>query len=421
MNMKKVFSLWMMGHVEKSFWTSNGRLKGRNMSKALIDRLSANLHKEEESGTYKHLKFIKGAIGSKIELENFGEVTLLSSNDYLGLANNPEVVQAAKDALDKYGASTASVRFICGTQDIHRQLEKAIADFHGTEASLSYSSCWAANTGLFSAITVPGDVILSDELNHASLIDGIRATAKGVVKAVYKHSDLADLKQKLIEHKDAPSRIIVTDGVFSMEGDIAKLDKIVELAQEFDALIVLDDSHGLGVLGKTGRGVAEHFGVLDKIDIFTGTLGKALGAGTGGFVAGPKSVTESLIQKSRPHLFSNALPASVAAAGCKSLELLDQHPEKVALLQQKAASFRERLKALGLSPLDGESAVVPVIVGQTATAIKVAGKMLEKGVFVTGFCFPVVPEGEARLRFQVSASHTDEQLENAAELLRDSL
>lgn len=391
------------------------------MSQSLVKRLASALEAEEEAGTYKHLKTIQSAIGSKIKLEEVGEVTLLSSNDYLGLANNPEVVAAAKEALDHYGASTASVRFICGTQDIHRTLEEALAYFHETETALTYSSCWAANTGLFPAITEPGDVILSDELNHASLIDGIRATAKRVVKQVYKHSDLTDLEEKLIAHQDAPARLIVTDGVFSMEGDIAKLDEIVALGEKYDALIILDDSHGLGVLGSTGRGVAEHFGVLDKIDIFTGTLGKALGAGTGGFVAGPKAVTEMLIQKSRPHLFSNALPASVAAAGCKSLEILDRHPETVIALQEKAAWFRARLNELGLNPLAGDSAVVPVIVGQTATAIRLASALLEKGVFVTGFGFPVVPEGEARLRFQVSASHSRKQLEEAAILLRECL
>ncbi|MBL4907014.1 MAG: glycine C-acetyltransferase, partial [Sneathiella sp.] len=387
------------------------------MSKKLITRLGNALAEAEAAGTYKHLKYIQGPIGPKIQLEGSGEVTLLSSNDYLGLANNTEVVEAARDALSRYGASTASVRLICGTQDVHKAIETALADFHGTEAALTYSSCWSANTGLFAVISSPGDVILSDELNHASLIDGIRATAKGVIREVYKHSDLVDLEVKLKKHKDAPARLIVTDGVFSMEGDIALLDQIADLAQKYDALIVLDDSHGLGVLGKTGKGTAEHFGVLEKIDIFTGTLGKALGAGTGGFVAGPKAVTEMLVQKSRPHLFSNALPASVAAAGCKSLELLENNPERVSDLQKKATWFRSRLKELGLNPLEGDSAVVPVIVGQTATAIRLAEAMLREGVFVTGFGFPVVPEGEARLRFQISASHETEQLEEAAQLL----
>ncbi|MEH6402633.1 MAG: glycine C-acetyltransferase [Sneathiella sp.] len=391
------------------------------MSEGLLNRLSTALDAAEADGTYKHLKKIQGAIGATIKLDGKSDITLLSSNDYLGFANNPEIVEAAKEALSTYGASTASVRFICGTQVIHEQLETEIAHFHGTEGALTYSSCWAANTGLFPAITGPGDVVLSDELNHASLIDGIRATAKTVVRDVYKHSDLSDLEAKLKLHADAPARLIVTDGVFSMEGDIARLDEIVALAKKYDALVVLDDSHGLGVLGKTGKGTAEHFGVMDQIDIFTGTLGKALGAGTGGFVAGPKAITETLIQKSRPHLFSNALPPSVAAAGIKSLELLKSNPETVSDLQAKAKWFRNHLTELGLNPLKGDSAVVPVIVGKTATAIKLAGAMLDKGVFVTGFGFPVVPEGEARLRFQISAAHTQEQLEDAALKLVDCM
>lgn len=391
------------------------------MTNKLLQRLTDELFAADQAGTYKRLKVIESPISDRIKLKGDGEVTLLSSNDYLGFANHPEVVEAARAALLHYGASTASVRFICGTQDVHQTLEVDLARFHGTEAALTYSSCWAANTGLFAAICGTGDVILSDELNHASLIDGIRATAKDVVRGVYKHSDMADLEEKLKQHVDAPSRLIVTDGVFSMEGDIAPLDKIVALAEEYDALIVLDDSHGLGVMGATGHGTAEHFGVMDNIDIFTGTLGKALGAGTGGFVAGPKAVTETLIQKSRPHLFSNALPASVAAAGSKSVELLENHPERVEALQAKAANFRARLKELGLSPLDGDSAVVPVIVGETATAIRLAGELLDKGIFVTGFGFPVVPEGEARLRFQVSHAHSEDELETAALALRDCL
>jgi glycine C-acetyltransferase len=391
------------------------------MSRALIERLEHELFNAEKAGTYKKLKTIESPIGAKIKLHDIGEVILLSSNDYLGFANHPEIIAAAQEALHQYGASTASVRFICGTQDVHQKLEQDLAELHRTEAALTYSSCWAANTGLFAAIAGPGDVILSDELNHASLIDGIRMTGKEVIRKVYNHSDMADLEKKLVTHRDAPSRMIVTDGVFSMEGDIAPLDEIVVLAKKYDALVVLDDSHGLGVMGKTGLGTAEHFGVMDQIDIFTGTLGKALAAGTGGFVAGPKAITETLVQKSRPHLFSNALPASVAAAGRRSIQLLIQNPDRVTALQKKAASFRARLSELGLSPLAGDSAVVPVIVRETATAIRLAAEMLEKGIFVTGFGFPVVPEGEARLRFQVSAAHTDEQLEQAALMLRELL
>ncbi len=391
------------------------------MSRDLIERLDRELAEAEIAGTYKHLKSIEGPIGAKIRLEGNEGISLLSSNDYLGLANNPEVVEAARSALLTHGASTASVRFICGTQDIHQKLEIALAEAHGTQAALTYSSCWAANTGLFAAICTGGDVILSDELNHASLIDGIRATSKSVTREVYRHSDMAHLEELLLKYANAPGRVIVTDGVFSMEGDIAPLDQVTALAQKYDALVVLDDSHGLGVMGPTGLGVAEHYGVLDQIDIFTGTLGKALGAGTGGFVAGPKAVTETLIQKSRPHLFSNALPPSVAAAGCKSIELLKAHPEWVRETQAKSKWFREHLQELGLKPLDGDSAIVPVILGETAVAIKIAAEMLKQGVFVTGFGFPVVPEGEARLRFQISHAHSRTQLEDAANILKKCL
>ncbi len=387
------------------------------MRNAFIDRLAAELDEAEKAGTYKHLKVIESAISDRVRLAGRGEVTLLSSNDYLGFASHREIVAAARDALLHFGASTASVRFISGTQSVHETLETDLARFHGTEAALSYSSCWAANTGLFAAITRPGDVILSDALNHASLIDGIRATAKGVVRDVYRHADMEELEAKLKQHAQAPARLIVTDGVFSMEGDIAPLDTIVALAHKYDALIVLDDSHGLGVMGRTGRGTAEHFGVMESIDIFTGTLGKALGAGTGGFVAGPKAVTETLIQKSRPHLFSNALPPSVAAAGSRAIELLNAAPERVRAVQEKAAAFRGLLQSKGLKPLDGESAVVPVIVGATSTAIRLAEALLEEGIFVTGFGYPVVPEGEARIRFQISYSHTDAELEKAASTL----
>jgi glycine C-acetyltransferase len=391
------------------------------MSTKLLKRLESALVDSEKAGTYKHLKSVRSAIGAQVQVEGFGEVGLFCSNDYLGFANHPAIIQAAKAALDKYGASTASVRFICGTQAIHQQLEEKLAFLHGTEAALTYSSCWSANTGLFSAICSEGDVILSDELNHASLIDGIRVAGKEVRKKVYRHSDMGDLEARLIEYQQAPARIIVTDGVFSMEGDIALLDKITNLAEKYDALVVLDDSHGLGVVGPTGQGVAEHFGVSDKIDIFTGTLGKALAAGTGGFVAGPKAVTETLIQKSRPHLFSNALPPSVAAAGIAAIDLLIAEPERVTQLQEKASWFRNYLTEQGLTPLPGDSAIVPVILGETATAIRVAEVLLKKGVFVTGFGFPVVPEGEARVRFQVSVLHETAQLKNAVTALKKVL
>ncbi|RED54253.1 aminotransferase class I/II-fold pyridoxal phosphate-dependent enzyme [Aestuariispira insulae] len=391
------------------------------MTNPVLARIAGEVEAARQDGTLKLLKTMETPIGAEVDLKEAGHVILMSSNDYLGLSNHPEIVESAKQALLKYGASTASVRFICGTQTIHQELEEALADLHGTEAALTYSSCWAANTGLMPIIAGPGDVLISDELNHASIIDGCRASAKNVVRTVYKHSDMASLKAKLEEHRDAPGRIIVTDGVFSMEGDIAPLPEIVALAEEFDALIVLDDSHGLGVLGPNGLGTADHFGVLDKIDIFTGTLGKALGAGTGGFVAGPKAVRELLIHKSRPHLFSNALPASVAGAAIKSVELLKTHPEWARDTIEKAQYFRELLQRHGLKALDGDSAVVPVIIGETAAAIALSSKLLKDGIFVTGFGFPVVPEGEARLRFQISHAHSREQLEKVAQAVANAI
>ena len=289
------------------------------MSTILINRLQRELADATERGTLKRQRYLEGPPGGRVTIEGIGRVILLSSNDYLGLANHADVVAAGKDGMDRFGAGTASVRFICGTLTAHRDLEQALARFLHCQASLTYSSAWAANTGLVPAITRPGDVLLSDALNHASIIDACRWASKGVLREVYAHSDLDDLESKLRAHADAPARIIITDGVFSMEGDLARLDGIVDLAKRYQATIVLDDSHGIGVVGETGRGVAEHFGLLDQIDIFTGTLGKALGGGTGGFVAGPSAVTDTLIQLSRPHLFSNAVPAAVA---CSSLAAL---------------------------------------------------------------------------------------------------
>ncbi len=387
----------------------------------ILKRLETELDAARKAGTYKRLRPLESPIGAQAKMQNIGQVLVMSSNDYLGFSNHPQIVAAAKKALDMYGASTASVRFICGTLAVHDELEHLLAQLHGTEAAMTYSSCWAANTGLTPAITVPGDVVISDALNHASIIDGCRMVAKGVVREVYQHADMNDLERLLKQHQDAPGRVVITDGVFSMEGDLAPLDKIAELCQRYSALLVLDDSHGLGVVGRTGKGVAELYNVMDQIDVYTGTLGKALGAGTGGFVAGPRAVTEMLVQRSRPHLFSNALPASVAGAGVASLELLRAHPEKPQSLMKKAAHLREAFRKRGIESLEGQSAIVPVILGETARAIAVAERMLARHIFVTGFGFPVVPEGHARLRFQVSDAHSYEQLDQAADALSECL
>jgi len=348
-------------------------------------------------------------------MEGRGEVLILSSNNYLGLSGAADVVAAGKQALDRFGAGTASVRFICGTFTIHRELERALAAFVGTEASLSSVSCWHANEGLFATLLGPDDIVISDQLNHASIIDAMRL-AKAISKcetAVYRHSDMADLEAKLRAAQDRRTRIVVTDGIFSMEGDIAKLPDIVDLARRYDALVVMDDSHATGVLGQTGRGTAEHFGLLGQVDVITSTLGKALGGAAGGFAASSAAVCDFLTQRARPQLFSNALPCTVAGSALAAVRHLEARPELVLRLHQNARYFREQLLARGFKPLAGETPIIPVILGETAAAIRMSEMLLDEGVFVTGFGYPVVPQGEARVRCQVSAGHTRDDLDRA--------
>lgn len=381
-------------------------------------RTQHKIEQLKQAGTYKRLRHLEGAMDAHSPMrEAGGEVLVMSSNNYLGLSNHPKVVQAAISATQKYGAGTASVRFICGTMGIHQALETALAKLHKTEASLTYSSCWSANGGLFNTLVEPGDVVLSDALNHASIIDGIRLVKKGVTKAVYRHSDLAHLAELLEEHKNAGQIFIVTDGVFSMEGDIANLPELVALKNKYKAVLIVDDSHGVGVLGKTGAGVSEHFGCMEAVDITVGTLGKALGGAAGGYVAGPQAVIELLIQQSRSHIFSNAISPATAGAALAAVDVMLAEPERVQGVQQKAAWFREALKQHGLTPLDGESAIVPLIVGDTALAIRMSDELLKKGIFVTGFGFPVVPEGEGRIRIQISAAHTQQDLQRALDAI----
>jgi glycine C-acetyltransferase len=379
------------------------------MNTAFEARLAADLDALRTAGTYKTLRHITGPMAAEVHMEEAGDVIVLSSNNYLGLADHPDVVAAGIEGLKRYGAGTASVRFICGTFDIHRELEEKIASVFGFESALSYVSCWTANEGVIPTVATAGNTIISDELNHASIIDGCRLA--GAKRARYKHGDMADLEARLREAEGTP--FIVTDGVFSMEGSLAKLPEIVELAQRYDAVTIVDDSHGTGVMGKTGRGTIEHFGLEGKIDILTGTLGKALGGGAGGFVAGSRALVDTLVQRSRTQLFSNALPATVAASALKAIELLETQPQ---LLEQQRANtryFREGLTRLGFRPLDGPSAIVPIIVGDTAFAIAMSNRLLEAGVFVTGFGFPVVPEGTARVRVQISSALTRAELDRA--------
>ena len=378
-------------------------------------RLEAELEQFKQDGVYKRLNCLEGPQAARSKMQGRGEVVILSSNNYLGLCNEPEVVAAGKRALDDYGAGTGSVRFICGTFTIHRELEQALARFVGCESSLTYVSCWNANEGLVPTLLGEQDIVISDQLNHASIIDSIRL-AKAITKcqtAVYRHSDMADLEDKLRAAKDARLKLVFTDGVFSMEGDIAKLPDIVALARQYDAVVAVDDSHATGVLGRTGRGTAEHYSMVGQVDIITSTLGKALGGAAGGFTAGPAALADYLTQRSRPQLFSNALPPTVAASALAAVRHVQQHPERVARLQEHARYFRERLVALGFKPLPGETPIVPVILGATAKAIKMSELLLDEGVFVTGFGYPVVPQGHARIRCQLSAGHTRDDLEFA--------
>ncbi len=377
--------------------------------------LQAELDRFKTDGVYKRLNHLDSPQGARARMEGRDEVVILSSNNYLGLCNEPEVVAAGKAALDRFGAGTGSVRFICGTFTIHRELEAALARLVGCESSLTYGSCWNANEGLCPTVLTDQDIVISDQLNHASIIDAIRL-AKTITKcqtAVYRHSDMADLEQKLKAASGTRRRVVFTDGIFSMEGDIAKLPDILELAGTHDAIVAVDDSHATGVLGKTGRGTAEYFGVTGRVDIITSTLGKALGGAAGGFTAGPHALTDYLTQRSRPQLFSNALPPTVAASALGAVRFLDAHPERVLQLHHNARYFREQLLALGFKPLPGETPIVPVILGETAMAIQMSEFLLAEGVFVTGFGYPVVPQGHARVRCQLSATHTRDDLDFA--------
>jgi glycine C-acetyltransferase len=369
--------------------------------------LESKLQQLRDDRVYKRLNHLASAQAAR--------VLILSSNNYLGLAAEPAVVDAGLEALRRYGAGTASVRFICGTFTIHRELESALARFVGTEASMSYVSAWNANEGFTATVVEEGDFVCSDALNHASIIDSIRL-AKAITKcqtAVYKHADLDDLRAKLEGARGAKRRIIWSDGVFSMEGSIAPLPDLLQIAREHDAVVVIDDSHATGVLGRTGRGTAEHFGVVGEVDVITSTLGKALGGAAGGFVAGSAALCDYLTQRSRPQLFSNALPPTVAGSSLAAVEFIEEHPERVETLRENARYFRERIVEAGFKPLAGETPIIPIIVGETAAAIRMSEMLLEERVFVTGFGFPVVPQGEARVRCQISAAHSRADLDEA--------
>jgi glycine C-acetyltransferase len=386
------------------------------MNQAFQGRLAEELEQFRRDGVYKRLNYLAGPQAARAPMEGRGEVLILSSNNYLGLCDVPEVVRAGKDGLDRYGAGTGSVRFICGTFTIHRELERELASFVGAESALTYVSCWNANEGLLPAILDEQDTVISDALNHASIIDSVRLCKAN--RRVYAHSDMEALEGILKDTSSSRTRLVITDGVFSMEGDIARLPDILVLARRYDATVVVDDSHGTGVLGPTGRGTAEHYGVLGEVDVITSTLGKALGGAAGGFTAGSAALTDYLTQRSRPQLFSNALPPTVAASAVAAVRYLMTHPERVRRLHENARYFRGRLTELGFKPIEGETPIVPVILGDTAKAIRMSELLLDEGVFVTGFGYPVVPQGQARIRCQLSAAHTRDDLDQALEAFR---
>jgi glycine C-acetyltransferase len=375
--------------------------------------VGGKIEEMKNAGTLKRLRYLRSPMDARVQMEGKGDIIILSSNNYLGLASNPEVIRAGQEALERYGAGTASVRFICGTFSIHRELEQKLAAFMGTEASLSFVSCWNANTGALPVLAGEKDVLISDALNHASIIDGVRLSKAR--RLIYRHVDMDELERRLDSSQEAETRLIVTDGVFSMEGDLAPLPEIVELARKYDAVTVVDDSHGTGVMGQTGRGVAEHFGLQGQVDVITGTLGKALGGAAGGFVASSAPVIELLTQSSRPQIFSNALPATIAASATKAVEVLEANPSLVKKLHANAAYLRNGLRERGFQPLDAPSAIIPILVGETSFAIRMSAKLLDEGIFVTGFGYPVVPEGTARLRVQASAALEQEDMDRALE------
>jgi glycine C-acetyltransferase len=349
--------------------------------------------------------------GASVDVTDHNDVVIMCANNYLGLSSHPEVIQAAKDTLDSHGFGMSSVRFICGTQDIHKTLERKIAEFYGTEDTILYAAAFDANGGVFEPLFSEEDAIISDELNHASIIDGIRLCKAARYR--YKHSDMADLEAKLIEAQAQRNRIIVTDGVFSMDGDIAKMDEICALADKYDALVMTDECHAAGFIGRTGRGAPEHCGVLDKVDIITGTLGKALGGAMGGYTTGPKEVIEMLRQKSRPYLFSNSLAPSIVGAAIKVFEILSESTELRDRLEENTKYFKKHIIEAGFDIKPGDSPIVPIMLYDAALSQKFANRLLEEGVYAIGFFYPVVAKGQARIRTQISAAHTKAHLDKA--------
>ncbi|WBL43964.1 glycine C-acetyltransferase [Algoriphagus halophytocola] len=378
-------------------------------------KLQEELNGIEEAGLFKKERVITSPQSAEITIAGGQKVLNFCANNYLGLSSHPKVIDAAKAAIDSHGFGMSSVRFICGTQDIHKELEKKISEFLGTEDTILYAAAFDANGGVFEPLLGPEDAIISDALNHASIIDGVRLCK--AMRFRYQHNDMADLETQLKDAiaKGAKQKIIVTDGVFSMDGTIAQLDKIVELAEKYEALVMTDECHSTGFMGKTGRGVHEHCGVMGKIDIITGTLGKALGGASGGFTSGRKEIVELLRQRSRPYLFSNTLAPSITGASIAVFDLLSETTELRDKLEENTKYFREKMTAAGFDIKPGEHAIVPIMLYDAVLSQKMAEKLLEKGVYVIGFYYPVVPKGQARIRVQISAGHDKAHLDQAIE------
>lgn len=373
--------------------------------------LASELKQIEKDGIFKKERVITSPQGAEVSVSNGDDVVIMCANNYLGLSSHPEVIQASKDTLDSHGFGMSSVRFICGTQDIHKELEQKIADFYGMEDTILYAAAFDANGGLFEPLFTAEDAIISDALNHASIIDGVRLCKAQRYR--YNHSDMNDLEEQLKKAQDQRFRIIVTDGVFSMDGDIAKMDEICDLADKYDALVMSDECHSAGFIGKTGRGVPEYHNVMGRVDIITGTLGKALGGAMGGYTTAKKEVVEMLRQKSRPYLFSNSLAPSIVGAANKVFDILSATTELRDRLEENTKYFKQAVKEAGFDIVEGDSPIVPIMLYDAALSQKFADRLLEEGVYAIGFFYPVVPKEKARIRTQISAAHTKEHLDKA--------
>ena len=383
------------------------------MYKTLKTFLEKELEDVSNAGLFKKERIITSPQGAQVKVSDGNDVVIMCANNYLGLSSHPDVIEASKRALDTHGFGMSSVRFICGTQDIHKELEQKIADFYQTEDTILYAAAFDANGGLFEPLFGPDDAIISDELNHASIIDGVRLCKAKRYR--YKHSDMQDLEQQLIDAQEQRHRIIVTDGVFSMDGDIAKMNEICDLADKYDALVMTDECHSAGFIGKTGRGVPEYHGVMERVDIITGTLGKALGGAMGGYTTGKKEIIEMLRQRSRPYLFSNSLAPSIVGAAIKVFDILSSSTVLRDKLEDNTAYFKEKIIAAGFDVKAGDSPIVPIMLYDASLSQKFADMLLEEGVYAIGFFYPVVPKGKARIRTQISAAHERYHLDKAVD------